>query len=183
MTRRRHTAADSRFVTLESIVEIGFVSPRPLACPIYHNSFPHKGLSFVSPLSKLALFRTLAVGGIGRLAVHPRKIGFVCTSGPAGDTPAILAPRHCCPGANWLCFARLSPAPAPGSRGHVQPLRDELALFVRASAAADGPVRQRDGVPGLGLFRTIGPRPPLTSDISLSTSHFELYTSHFTLHA
>ncbi len=78
--------------------EIGFVLPKPLAAPIRHNSFLSKDLPFVFALTKLALFRTLALHG-------------PC---PSDAVPPGTAP-------NWLCLAELPPHPVPRASSHPAP--------------------------------------------------------------
>jgi hypothetical protein len=50
-------------LTLDTPVQIGFVSSRPFAAPVRHNSFSHKVLVSPDALTKLGLFRTNAHHG------------------------------------------------------------------------------------------------------------------------
>ena len=121
-----------------ALPRIGFVFPRPCACPIHHNSLPGKDLPFISLLCKVGLFRTFSP--FGAPAVLRARPNWVCLArwpGPqlrSGPRPSSPKPRPTRRRRDWLRFARqarqigfvLRDWPAGvGVAG-----RQELALFV-----------------------------------------------------
>jgi len=96
---------------------IGFVWPRPVVCPICHNSCSAKYLPLLLPGRELGLFRTIAFS-IGSTPNPPRQRLFQPGRGKLGSFGAIGpndGPTNACAGpclslsvsANWLRFARL----------------------------------------------------------------------------
>jgi hypothetical protein len=98
---------------------IGFVWPRPVACPICHNAFAAKYLRFLSLRRELGLFRTFWP----QRSQHGRP----CRSSPiparAGD---------------WLCFARLPQrrqCSDPAGQRLFQAVRGKLGSFGAAGSS------------------------------------------------
>jgi hypothetical protein len=116
--------------------KFGFVLPRPIECPIYHNSFPAQPLPLLTSCRELALFGAFA----------PRPAPLRPSSRPAWPGLALFVPPpltqgrergarnrlgvgfvwHICPrpwdlvrpgtAGNWVCFTRLASPDAPSSR-------------------------------------------------------------------
>ncbi len=154
---------------------IGFVFPRPLVGAIHHNSFSPKHLPFVSLEGKLGLFGAISARE-GPASEVPRpvptwarigRLGSFCIIG--SRQLGLLPERH---RATRRC--RTIGPPAPG----LSPIRNPTTPR-KADAGCPVPFR-KSAIERLALFRTIGPRPPLTSNIKLHTSDFSyLYVSPY----
>jgi hypothetical protein len=102
--------------------EIGFVSPRPFACPIRHNSFSHRVLALRVAREELALFGALAPSGSSSCGLASRR--------PSPSVRGKLALF----GANALCLRGRS-LTSPYGRTIIRvPKRDPFAMGARASA-------------------------------------------------